>query len=194
MKLASMTRLFAFLSVAVLVAAISAAMPHDAHALGIGGGALAAMGTSVVPGNNPFAGLIPDELLNRQKRAFIAPLDWTPIGAGLAANMPLVADANHDFLIYRIAYVARAVADGAIVASPPLLVDISLRSGVQFTPQNFPVDLDNIGGSGRMAPDLAIPIVIPAGETLDVMLRSAAAVNLNVRIALIGFRTARAVR
>lgn len=196
----SRTRTSAWLVGLVALAVVALALaPLVAPALPdwLMGGAALAMTAPMMPGlsGSPFYGLIPDELVGRRKRFFIAPIDWSPIAAasgGVAGDYK--SDTNHDFIVHRFALTARDVA-GAIVVQPRLLADFTLSGNVLFSPQNTPVDLEGIAGiTGRQTPDLVIPLVIPAAETLSVMLRNPGAVALYVQLLLVGFRSERAPR
>lgn len=195
---------FAVLALVMLVAVL-AAVPDVAHAaasLVTGSHAWPALGAlalatapMAVPANgaSPFDGLIPSELAGRAKRTYMAPLEWLNLAAGAANSAQFVADANHDFCVTALRYVARDAA-GAIVVAPLLLTDWSLVNGTLFTPNLKPVELEAIAGSNRGSQELLIPLVVPAGETLDVQLRNGTAAVVNVRVTLIGFRTERARR
>lgn len=182
-------RVAIFLAVALLAAvALLVAMPHAADAA-----SFVTLATVPFVAPSPFSGLLPAELADKEKRAYMAPLEWLALAAGAAAPVQLVADNNHDFIVTRIVYVARDAA-AAIVDRPLFLTDWSLVNGVSFTPLNFPVELEAIAGSNRGLNEFMIPLVIPAGETLTVQGRNGTAAVLNVRLTLIGFRSARARR
>lgn len=197
----------ALLAVAVLVfvaapAAHAATLLHGEHswpalgALAVGMTMPSAGVGAGVDGGTIFSGILPRELEGRLKRAFFAPLRWAPIAAGTTAAQQLLSDVNHDFVVSRMAYTARDAGTLAIVAQPPLFVEISLASGVIFTPgQQQRCELDNLAGTNRGALDLLVPIVIPAGEVFTVLLTNGtAATNLNVQLDLFGLRAARTLR
>lgn len=180
---------------------------HAPHMLGPVGLVGLALGTSAVvqseqrrmAGNDgatasPFVGILPPDLLARTKSFYVAPLDVLALAAGGNGTGSFVADTNHDYVFYYGTYRARAVADGAVVANPPILADVSQNGGVEYNPNDKPVDIDNLLGTATQPSVWGIPIIVMAGQTLNVRLTSAAAVALNVRMALVGFRCARVSR
>jgi hypothetical protein len=168
------------------------------HALGYGLLALGglALGTSAAASSaSPFYGLLPDSLIGKDKRTYVAPLNWTPLAAGAAGVVvELTADANHDVVFHRLSYTARDNATLAMLDRPRILADLSLASGWEFTTRQNPVELENLAGINRGAPELAIPLVVPAGETFRIALTNPGAAAILVQVALIGFRSVKASR
>lgn len=189
----AIARMLGLMALVMLAVALSAVLPHPAHASPLLGLAGLALSTSVVPvsSQSPFAGLIPAELLGREQRTYFAPLNWAPIAAGAAVALPLAVDVNHDIVIHRLSYTARDV-NGVIQDRPPLFLTMGFENGQSITPtDNSQVDIENIAGTNRGAPELVIPLIVTAGDKLVVTLTNASAVAQYVRMAFIGFRSAR---
>lgn len=136
---------------------------------------------------NPFLGLLPTEMWDKQKDYFIYSLEFLPLAAsGIAAAAVNIQSDSH-FLIELITGVATDVTNATFIANVPELVNMTdSGSGRNFFDK--PVHWNNLFGTAQLPGVLPFPKVINAGSTLTIQLTNLEATARNVRISLIGFK------
>lgn len=136
---------------------------------------------------NPFVGILPRHMWDREKTFFAAPVDFLNLAPGAKTPVQLRASDTEDLVIFYGAYIARDGA-GAPVDRPALLVELTTQAtGVQYQPQGKANDIENIMGTAKQPSVWPVPLIIPARRDLTVNLTNSTAAALNVRLTFMGF-------
>lgn len=135
-----------------------------------------------------YGGLLPAEVLAREKDFFTQSLVWEPIAAATTATRDVVIQNDADFLIVSIAGV---VFDAGAITQPttrPLRLAITdTGSGRNF--QSRAMWWDSIVGSGQLPGYWPYPKIVPRASTISVELANIAPADAyDVNILLVGFK------
>lgn len=168
------------------------------------------MGTSAItrdamlramPGNealippSTFLGILPREMWDKPKRLFAVPFTILNQLANSQRQAQFQADVDNDYVFYYGAFSPRSVDNQTVVVDPPLLVALSTTGNQQsYNPPQQSNDVANIFGTARQPSVWAMPLILPAGQTLVLDVQSLSATALNCRFTLMGFRVARVLR
>lgn len=136
---------------------------------------------------NPFLGLLPTAMWDKQKDFFIYTVEFLPLAASATASQSVNVQSDSHFLIEFVTGTVTDVANAVFVASPPELILITdSGSGRQF--MDRPVHWLNLFGTAQLPGVLPFPKIINAGSTISVQIQNLEAVARNVRISFIGFK------
>lgn len=169
------------------------------------------MGTSAItrdamakamPGNDAlippstFLGILPPEMWNKPKRLFAVPFTILTFAQNTSRVAQFQADVDNDYVFYYAAYEARVVTDLTLAVNPLLIVDLSTTGNQQsYNPPTQGNAVDNIFGTARQPSVWAMPLILPAGQTLVMNITAGAlTASVNFRATLMGFRVARVLR
>lgn len=155
-----------------------------------------------VPGNqnmippSTFLGILPPEMWDKPKRLFAVPFTILTFLQNTVRTAQFQADIDNDYVFYYAAVTTRAVDNLTLVADPALLVDLSTTGNQQsYNPPNQGNDIANIFGTARQPSVWAMPLILPAGQTLIMNVTALGlSASLNFRATLMGFRVARVLR
>ena len=136
---------------------------------------------------NPFLGLLPVEMWDKQKDYFIYSIEFLPLAASGSATAQVNIQSDSHFLIELITGVVTDVTNATFLANVPELVNLTdSGSGRNFFDK--PVHWNNLFGTAQLPGVLPFPKIINAGSTLTVGLTNLEATARNVRISFIGFK------
>ena len=137
---------------------------------------------------NPFLGLLPEEMWDKQKDYFVYIAEFLPLLASANAQVTQISiQSDSHFLVELITGVVTDTTNATFLANVPELVTLSdSGSGRQF--MSGPVHWNNLLGTAQLPGVLPFPKIVNAGSTINVTLTNLEATARNVRIALIGFK------
>lgn len=144
-----------------------------------------------------FLGILPPEMWDKPKRLFAVPFTVLTFVTATTRVASFQADVDNDYVFYYGAASYRSADNLTVIADPPaMLVDLSTTGNQQsYNPPNLGNDVANVFGTARQPSVWAMPLILPAGQTLVMNLTSLAfAATLNFRATLMGFRVARVLR
>lgn len=150
--------------------------------------------TSAPP--STFLGILPPEMWDKPKRLFAVPFTLLNFVANSNRSAQFQADVDNDYVFYYGALSTRSVDNLTLVADPAMIVDLSNTGNQQsYNPPNQGNDIANIFGTARQPSVWAMPLILPAGQTLVMNVTSFGLnASLNFRATLMGFRVARVLR
>ncbi len=147
------------------------------------------------PPINPFLGLLPKSLWNRQKDLFFYVAEFLPLNVSATASVEVVIQADSDFLItYGVAVVTdtsdvtvASVANAFAPFNPPFLATIT-DSGSGRAFMSSGVSFANLFGTGTLPAIWPFPKLIKASSVLSTKLQNLVATAYRIRIAYGGFK------
>jgi hypothetical protein len=136
---------------------------------------------------NPFLGLLPTAMWDKQKDFFIYSVEFLPLAVSATATQPIAIQSDSHFLVEFITGVVTDTTNATFIANVPELALITdSGSGRQF--MDRPIHWNNVFGTAQLPSVLPFPKIINAGSTVTVQLTNLEATARNVRIAFLGFK------
>lgn len=135
-------------------------------------------------------GTLPDRIARASKTFFLAPLAVINLAAGATATAQYRADSSHDFVGYLATYSVRNNGTKALIVDPNVLIRLTDEQARSFSPTGAAgqVELRNFAGAAASTPGiLPVPVIVAAGTAFNAEFQNNEAVNVDVRVALIGF-------
>jgi hypothetical protein len=155
-----------------------------------------------MPGNealippSTFLGILPPEMWNKPKRLFAVPFTILALLQNTTRTAQFQADVDNDYVFYYGAATTRSADNLTVISPAALLIDLSTTGNQQsYNPPNQGNDIDNVLGTARQPSVWAMPLILPAGQTLIMTVTALGlSATLNFRATLMGFRVARVLR
>ncbi len=144
---------------------------------------------------NPFLGLLPKSLWNRQKDFFVYGSEFLPIAASQTASQEITIQADSDFIVMSGVAVVTDVSDATVGSTvnafdkfnPPFLATITdTGSGRAFMDSGVP--FRNLYGPGELPAIWPFPKMIRASSVLSTRLENLTATAFNVRLSYFGIK------